>query len=119
MKKILIAATALLALASAPVEAKVKAPAKAAPAPATVQIVGFASTGGGAATGVIRAPASGPYISLARSFLQKEEGLPKGGKAYWDPAGQTQLVSIGYGHQYKRQSMIKGTFKPVMNKLKL
>ena len=33
MKKILIAATALLALAIAPVEAKTKAPAKAAPAP--------------------------------------------------------------------------------------
>jgi len=34
MKKILIAATALLALAIAPVEAKTKAPAKVAPVPA-------------------------------------------------------------------------------------
>ena len=33
MKKILIAATAILALAAAPVEAKTKAPAKPAPAP--------------------------------------------------------------------------------------
>ena len=37
----------------------------------------------------------------AIEFIAAEEGLPRGGKAYWDPANQTRLVSIGYGHQIK------------------
>ena len=53
-------------------------------------------------------PAGGAYIPIARSFLQKEEGLPIGGKAYYDPQGQTQLVSIGYGHQIKSSEYNQG-----------
>ena len=41
------------------------------------------------------------YIQKASEMIVKEEGLPKGGKAYFDPPGQKQLVSIGYGHQIK------------------
>jgi GH24 family phage-related lysozyme (muramidase) len=41
------------------------------------------------------------YIQKASAMIVKEEGLPKGGKAYFDPPGQKQLVSIGYGHQIK------------------
>lgn len=41
------------------------------------------------------------YIQKASEMIVKEEGLPKGGKAYFDPPGQKKLVSIGYGHQIK------------------
>jgi GH24 family phage-related lysozyme (muramidase) len=118
-------------------DAPVKATAETAtptypPAPATGQIVGFQSNAGGAATGVIRAPrraasaggsntppAGGSYVAVAREMLQKEEGLPKGGKAYWDPAGQNVLVSIGYGHQIQKNEYDQGFIQAGAEQIKI
>jgi GH24 family phage-related lysozyme (muramidase) len=63
---------------------------------------GVASAGGGGglvavAAGVV----AGGTLAMASAVIAKEEGLPKGGKAYWDPPNQKNLVSIGYGHQIK------------------
>lgn len=44
----------------------------------------------------------------AAEFLAKEEGLPRGGKAYYDPPSQRNLVSIGYGHQIKDSEYRQG-----------
>jgi GH24 family phage-related lysozyme (muramidase) len=44
---------------------------------------------------------AGSLLAMASSVIAKEEGLPKKGKAYWDPPNQKKLVSIGYGHQIK------------------
>ena len=44
---------------------------------------------------------AGGLLAMASSVIAKEEGLPKKGKAYWDPPNQKKLVSIGYGHQIK------------------
>lgn len=46
--------------------------------------------------------------AAAAAFIPTEEGLPRGGKAYFDPAGQTNLVSIGYGHQIKENEYAQG-----------
>lgn len=58
-----------------------------------------------AITGVI---AAGGLAALSSSVIAKEEGLPKGGKAYWDPPGQSNLVSIGYGHQIRADEYKQG-----------
>jgi GH24 family phage-related lysozyme (muramidase) len=47
-------------------------------------------------------------LATASSVVAKEEGLPRKGKAYWDPPGQTNLVSIGYGHQIKADEYKQG-----------
>jgi hypothetical protein len=60
--------------------------------------------GGGSAAGTLTAAAAGAVgggLAVAAAVIAKEEGLPKGGKAYWDPPNQKNLVSIGYGHQIK------------------
>lgn len=44
----------------------------------------------------------------AASLLSREEGLPRGGKAYYDPPSQQALVSIGYGHQIKQDEYSQG-----------
>lgn len=44
----------------------------------------------------------------AATLLAREEGLPRGGKAYYDPPSQTNLVSIGYGHQIKEGEYSQG-----------
>jgi GH24 family phage-related lysozyme (muramidase) len=44
----------------------------------------------------------------AAAVIAKEEGLPKNGKAYWDPPSQKTLVSIGYGHQIKEDEYRQG-----------
>jgi GH24 family phage-related lysozyme (muramidase) len=63
------------------------------------------ATSGGTSPKPIPSGASGgstsSYIQKASEMIVKEEGLPKGGKAYFDPPGQKKLVSIGYGHQIK------------------
>jgi GH24 family phage-related lysozyme (muramidase) len=105
-------------------DAPVKATAETAtptypPAPATGQIIGSAETAGGAATGVIRAPAGGAYIAVARQFIQKEEALPRGGKAYWDPNEKAQLVSIGYGHQIKDNEYAQGFIQAGAEQIKI
>lgn len=50
----------------------------------------------------------GDSLALAADFITKEEGLPKGGKAYWDPPGQNNLVAVGYGHQIKDEEYNQG-----------
>jgi GH24 family phage-related lysozyme (muramidase) len=44
----------------------------------------------------------------AASLLAREEGLPRGGRAYYDPPSQQTLVSIGYGHQIKEDEYRQG-----------
>ena len=51
---------------------------------------------------------AGGTLGLASSVIAKEEGLPKKGKAYWDPPGQNNLVSVGYGHQIKPEEYSQG-----------
>lgn len=53
-------------------------------------------------------PLTGGVAKIAASTIAKEEGLPKNGKAYWDPPGQTQKVSVGYGHQIKDNEYKQG-----------
>jgi len=53
-------------------------------------------------------PLTGGLAKIASATIAKEEGLPKGGKAYWDPPGQSQKVSVGYGHQIKEQEYKQG-----------
>ena len=48
------------------------------------------------------------FVGMAASNIAKEESLPKGGKAYWDPNDQRTLVSIGYGHQIKENEYKQG-----------
>lgn len=43
--------------------------------------------------------AASGVMAIASKFIAAHEGLPSGGKAFWDPPGQKNLVSIGYGHQ--------------------
>jgi GH24 family phage-related lysozyme (muramidase) len=53
-------------------------------------------------------PMTGGLAKIASSVIAKEEGLPRGGKAYWDPPGQSQKVSVGYGHQIKDNEYKQG-----------
>ena len=58
---------------------------------------------------VIGAAAVTSLSVMATSVIAKEEGLPRGGKAYWDPPGhKDKLVSIGYGHQIKPNEYKQG-----------
>ena len=52
--------------------------------------------------------AAGTLLGAASSVIAKEEGLPRKGKAYWDPANQKEKVSIGYGHQIKKNEYEQG-----------
>ena len=45
--------------------------------------------------------------AAAADLIAKEEGLPKKGKAYWDP-DERRLVSIGYGHQIQENEYAQG-----------
>ena len=72
-----------------------------APAPTTTRLPIPATTIAGAV-------AAGGLMTMASSVIAKEEGLPKKGKAYWDPPGQNKLVSIGYGHQIKEDEYKQG-----------
>jgi GH24 family phage-related lysozyme (muramidase) len=84
------------------------APTSAAPAPTATP---SGSNMPGAApppTGKKTAASGGDYRQMALDFLTKEEGFPKGGKAYWDPPGQNNLVSVGYGHQIKDSEYQQG-----------
>lgn len=67
---------------------------------------GKAAMVGGAA--VVGGLVAGGLLGYASKVIAKEEGLPKGGKAYWDPAGQSQKVSIGFGHQIKENEYKQG-----------
>jgi GH24 family phage-related lysozyme (muramidase) len=53
-------------------------------------------------------PPNANLNKAAASLLAKEEGLPRGGKAYYDPPSQTTLISIGYGHQIKQNEYSQG-----------
>lgn len=53
-------------------------------------------------------PTSGGTSKISASIISKEEGLPKNGKAYWDPPNQKNLVSVGYGHQIKPDEYKQG-----------
>ena len=53
--------------------------------------------------------ATGAALSgTSADVIAAEEGLPKKGKAYWDPPSQRSLVSIGYGHQIKQEEYKQG-----------
>lgn len=56
----------------------------------------------------IEIPVGGGLAKTASAVISKEEGLPRGGKAYWDPPNQRKLVSIGYGHQIKPEEYKQG-----------
>ena len=62
---------------------------------------------------------SGGYLGAAAEFIAIEEGLPKGGKAYWDPPGQNNLVSIGYGHQIKPEEYKQGFIQAGNDQVKI
>jgi GH24 family phage-related lysozyme (muramidase) len=86
-----------------------KTPAVTAPkAPPTPPKVSGAPVIPAAAKVAVGAVAAGGFFALASSVIAKEEGLPKNGKAYWDPPGQNKLVSIGYGHQIKPEEYKQG-----------
>lgn len=86
-----------------------KTPAVTAPkAPSTPPKVSGAPVIPAAAKVAVGAVAAGGFFALASSVIAKEEGLPKNGKAYWDPPGQNKLVSIGYGHQIKPEEYKQG-----------
>jgi GH24 family phage-related lysozyme (muramidase) len=53
-------------------------------------------------------PPNANLNKAAASLLAKEEGLPRAGKAYYDPPSQTNLISIGYGHQIKQDEYAQG-----------
>jgi len=61
--------------------------------------------GGGGSKGGGQSPKS------TAAFIAKEEGLPKGNKAMWDPPGQKNLVSVGYGHQIQADEYKAGAIK--------
>lgn len=86
-----------------------KTPAVTAPKPPTTPPKVSGAPVIPAATKVaVGAVAAGGFFALASSVIAKEEGLPKNGKAYWDPPGQNKLVSIGYGHQIKPEEYKQG-----------
>lgn len=88
---------------------EVKPPAVTAPKPpATPPKVSGAPVIPAAAKVAVGAVAAGGFFALASSVIAKEEGLPKNGKAYWDPPNQNKLVSIGYGHQIKPEEYKQG-----------
>jgi len=95
-----------------PTAAGGKAPPKAGGGPSQAAPAKPAIGGGGGGGGAPAQPAGGggggDGITLAANFITSEEGLPKGGKAYWDPSGQTKLVSVGYGHQIKDEEYSQG-----------
>ena len=50
----------------------------------------------------------GDLLDIIVAFLKKEEGLPKGGKAYLDPPGNTDgRYAIGYGHSITETGSIQ------------
>ena len=76
--------------------------------PVSATKVGGAPAIPAAAKVAVGAVAAGGFFALASKVIAKEEGLPKSGKAYWDPPGQNKLVSIGYGHQIKPEEYKQG-----------
>ena len=88
------------------------ATASTVPTPGAAPVVG-----GTAGTGTIVAGGES-MIDIATAFIAKEEGLPAGGKAYYDPPKSIQdgkanfngtyLYSIGYGHQIKAVELSQG-----------
>ncbi len=86
-----------------------KTPAATAPKPPTTPPkVSGAPVIPAAAKVAVGAVGAGGFFALASSVIAKEEGLPKNGKAYWDPPNQNKLVSIGYGHQIKPEEYKQG-----------
>ena len=86
-----------------------KTPAATAPKPPTTPPkVSGAPVIPEAAKVAVGAVGAGGFFALASSVIAKEEGLPKNGKAYWDPPNQNKLVSIGYGHQIKPEEYKQG-----------
>jgi GH24 family phage-related lysozyme (muramidase) len=65
-------------------------------------------TGGGLGASAKSGGGGGGGSSKAADFIAAHEGLPKGGKAYYDPPSQKNLVSVGYGHQIKSDEYKQG-----------
>lgn len=59
------------------------------------------AVGGGVSVG-------GGYLAVAAQFIADREGFPRGGKAFFDPPGQQQLVSVGFGHQIQPHEYQQG-----------
>lgn len=51
---------------------------------------------------------AGGLMGIAAKFIAQYEGLPAGGKAFWDPPGQRSLVSVGFGHQIQPNEYKQG-----------
>lgn len=66
------------------------------------------SGGVSTATKVVTGAAAVALAGGAADVIASEEGLPKKGKAYYDPPGQKNLVSVGYGHQIKPEEYQQG-----------
>lgn len=67
---------------------------------------GAAAVGGAAVLGGV--VAAGGLMGYASKVIASHEGLPKGGKAYYDPHNQKQLVSVGFGHQIQPHEYKQG-----------
>jgi GH24 family phage-related lysozyme (muramidase) len=84
---------------------------------------GGVSAGGGAGSSLaslgVGIAAGAGALGIASSVIAKEEGLPKKGKAYWDPPGQQNLVSIGYGHQIKPEEYKQGYIQAGKEQVKI
>jgi GH24 family phage-related lysozyme (muramidase) len=80
----------------------------AAPAPSSPGAGTPQQTGGGLGASAKSGGGGGGGSSKAADFIAAHEGLPKGGKAYYDPPSQKNLVSVGYGHQIKSDEYKQG-----------
>jgi hypothetical protein len=87
-------------------------PGDGAPAPSSSSSSAPAGTpqqtGGGLGASAKSGGGGGGGSSKAADFIAAHEGLPKGGKAYYDPPSQKNLVSVGYGHQIKPDEYKQG-----------
>ena len=79
-----------------------------APAGASAGTGSPQQTGGGLGASAKSSGGGGGGSSKAADFIAAHEGLPKGGKAYYDPPSQKNLVSVGYGHQIKPDEYKQG-----------
>lgn len=67
---------------------------------------GAAAIGGAAVIGGV--VAAGGLMGYASKVIAAHEGLPRGGKAMYDPPNQKQLVSVGFGHQIQADEYKQG-----------
>jgi GH24 family phage-related lysozyme (muramidase) len=60
----------------------------------------------GAGAAIVGAASGGILVGSIKDVIAKEEGVAT--KAYWDPKGQKEKVSIGYGHQITKEEYNQG-----------